>query len=103
MSKQRTRKFVTKILKKTCSSLEKIISDREINFKQNKCNKLQKMSTNMGSSTVQLQYVHTVTKNMEIFDLKSYTHNLINILSNRSNNAKIDESPLKIVLYVRHW
>ena len=44
MSKQRTRKFVTKILRKTCSSLVKIISDGEINFKQNKYNKLQKIS-----------------------------------------------------------
>ena len=36
MSKQRTRKFVTKILAKTCSSLVKIISDVENNFTQNK-------------------------------------------------------------------
>ena len=61
MSKQITRKFVTKIRKKTCSSLVKIISDGENNFKQNKYNKLQKISgknkcknANMGSSTVQL-------------------------------------------------
>ena len=61
MSKQITRKFVTKFLKKTCSSLVKIISDGENNFKQNKYNKLQKISdknkcknANMGSSTVQL-------------------------------------------------
>ena len=32
MSKQRTRKFVTKILRKTCSSLVKIISDGENNY-----------------------------------------------------------------------
>ena len=44
MSKQRTRKFVTKILRKTCSSLVKIISDAEKNFTQNKYNKLQKIS-----------------------------------------------------------
>ena len=44
MSKQRTRKFVTKILRKTCSSLVKIISDGENNFTQNKYNKLQKIS-----------------------------------------------------------
>ena len=44
MPKQRTRKFVTKILRKTCSSLVKIISDRENNFTQNKYNKLQKIS-----------------------------------------------------------
>ena len=36
MSKQRTSKFVTKILRKTCSSLVKIISDGENNFTQNK-------------------------------------------------------------------
>ena len=67
MSKQRTRKFVTKILRKACSSLVKIISDGENNFTQNKYNKLQKISAkskcfffaeikcksaNMGSSTV---------------------------------------------------
>ena len=68
MSKQRTRKFVTKILRKTCLSSVKIISDKEINNKQNKYNKLQnisaknkcffqKISANIGSSTVQLQYV----------------------------------------------
>ena len=69
MSKQRTRKFVTKILRKTCSSSVKIISDGKINLKQQKYNKLQKISAknklffrkkisaNMGSSTVQLQYV----------------------------------------------
>ena len=42
MSKQRTRKFVTKILRKTRSSLVKIISEN--NFTQNKYNKLQKIS-----------------------------------------------------------
>ena len=59
MSKQRTRKFVTKILWKTCSALLKIISEGENNFMQNKYNKLQKISAknkcksaNMGSSTV---------------------------------------------------
>ena len=67
MSKQRTRKFVTKIVRKICTSSVKIISDEEINFKQNKYNKFQKrsaknkcffsqkISANMGSSTVQLQ------------------------------------------------
>ena len=45
MLKQRTRKFVTKILiRKTCSSLVKIISDGENNFTQNKYNKLRKIS-----------------------------------------------------------
>ena len=44
MSEQRTCKFVTKILRKTCSSLVKIISDGENNFTQNKYNKLQKIS-----------------------------------------------------------
>ena len=43
MSKQRTRKFVTKILRKTCSSLVKTIPDGENNFTQNKYNK-QKIS-----------------------------------------------------------
>ena len=66
---------MTKILRKTCSSSVKIISDGEINFKQNKYNKLQKISAknrcffcpkmsaffaekisgNTGSSTVQLK------------------------------------------------
>ena len=44
MSKQRTRKFVTKILWKTCSSLVKIIPNGENNFTQNRYNKLQKIS-----------------------------------------------------------
>ena len=44
MSKQITRKFVTKILRKACSSLVKIISDLENNFTQNKYNKLPKIS-----------------------------------------------------------
>ena len=44
MSKRKTRTFVTKILRKTCSSLVKIISDVENNFTQNKYNKLQKVS-----------------------------------------------------------
>ena len=62
MSKHRTRKFVTKILWKTCSSLVKIIPNGENNFTQNRYNKLQKISvylqkTNMGSSTDQLHGV----------------------------------------------
>ena len=81
MSKQRTRKFVTEILRKTCSSLVKIISDGENNFTQNKYSKLQKIrakkvffwqkisalleknkckSANMGSSTVQLHGVDLI-------------------------------------------
>ena len=44
MSKQSSRKFVTKILRKTCSPLLKIISDGDNNFTQNKYNKLQKIS-----------------------------------------------------------
>ena len=44
MSKQTTRKFVTKILRKTCSSLVKIISHGENNFTQNRYNKLQRIS-----------------------------------------------------------
>ena len=67
MSKQRTHKFETKILRRTCSSLAKIISDGENNFTQNKYNKLQKISAknkcksaNMGSSTVQLYSVDLI-------------------------------------------
>ena len=70
MSKQRTRKFLNKILRKTCSSLVKIIYDGEDNFMQNKYNKLQKIiaffaknkckSANMGSSTVQLHGVDVI-------------------------------------------
>ena len=44
MSKQRTRKFVTKILRKTSLTSVKMISDGENNFMQNKYNKLQKIS-----------------------------------------------------------
>ena len=44
MSKQRTHKLMTKILWKPCSSLVKIIPDRENNFTQNKYNKLPKIS-----------------------------------------------------------
>ena len=44
MSKQRASKFVTKILRKTSSSLVKIIFDGENNFTKNKQNKLQKIS-----------------------------------------------------------
>ena len=77
MSKQRTRKFVNKILRKTCSSLVKIISDGKNNFTQKMYNKLQKISyffaknkcksANIGSSTVQLhgvtlQHAHTKFK-----------------------------------------
>ena len=74
MSQQRTRKFATKILRKICSSLVKIISDGENNFTQNKYNKLQKLSLtnkcffakskckseNMGSSTVQYHGVDLI-------------------------------------------
>ena len=59
MSKLRTRKFVTKILRKTCSSLVKLfLTKRKILhkistfFAQNKCK-----NANTGSSTVQLQGV----------------------------------------------
>ena len=72
MSKQRTREFVTKVLRKTCSSLVKIISDGENNFTHNKYNNKQKISAknkcffeknkcksaNMGSSTVKLHGVY---------------------------------------------
>ena len=56
MSKQRTRKLANKILKKTCSSLVKIISDRGNNFTQNKYNKLQKISAQI---SVFLQKIST--------------------------------------------
>ena len=39
MSKQRTCKLVTKILRKTCASFVKIISDGENNFVENRCDK----------------------------------------------------------------
>ena len=62
---------MTKILRKTCLSLIKIISDGENNFAQNKYNKLQKISAkkkcffaknkyksaNMESYSIQLQGV----------------------------------------------
>ena len=74
MSKQRTRKFVTKVLRKTCLSLVKMISEGEHTFTQNKYNKLQKISSknkcffpknkcktaNMGSSRVQIQGVDLI-------------------------------------------
>ena len=44
MSKQRTRKFVTKILRITWSSLVKIISDGENNFMKNNYNRLQEIN-----------------------------------------------------------
>ena len=44
MSKQRTRKFVNKVLRKICSSLVTIIPDENNNFTQNKYNKLQKIN-----------------------------------------------------------
>ena len=46
----KTKNFVTKILRKTCSSLVKIISDGEINFKQNKYIKLQKISASFAKN-----------------------------------------------------
>ena len=65
---------MTKILRKTSSSLVKIISGGDNNFTQNKSNKLQKTSLflqqkvqkckNMGSSTVQLHGVDLI--DMEI-------------------------------------
>ena len=68
MSKQRTHKVVTYILRKTCSSLVKVISDGENNFTQNKCNKLMKYrnelpnhkNANMRSSTVHLHGVDLI-------------------------------------------
>ena len=74
MSKQRTRKFVTKTFRKTCTSLEKLFLTERIIlhkirtisckklvlkisalFAQNKCK-----STNMGSSPVQLHAVDLI-------------------------------------------
>ena len=64
---------MTKILRKTCSLLVKIISDGDNNFKQNKYDKLQKISVflqtisskvQIGSSTVQLHGVDL--KDMQI-------------------------------------
>ena len=74
MSKQRTRHFVTKILRITCSSLAKTISVEENNFTQNKCNKLMKYrnvlpnhkNANMGTYTVHLHGAHLI--DMEIQD-----------------------------------
>ena len=64
---------MTKILRKTCLSLVKIISDGENNYTQNRYNKLQKISAtffffakhkcksaNMGSSIVQLHGVDLI-------------------------------------------
>ena len=61
MSKQRTRKFVTKIFRKTCSSLVKLISDGEINFKQNKYNKLKKISAKMSAFSVKNKCKYGIT------------------------------------------
>ena len=44
MSKQRTHKFVTKILRKTCSSLVKLFLEN--NFSQNKSNRVANRSSN---------------------------------------------------------
>ena len=73
---------MTKILRKTCSSLVKIISDGENNLTQNKFNKMQKISAknkwffvaknkyksaNMGSSTVQLHGVDLIDMQIQIW------------------------------------
>ena len=92
---------MAKILRKTCSSLVKIIFGGEINLKQNKYNELEKKvfffdknkckyGIIYSSITVCMQdkihihdwayFQHTATKNMDICDLKSYTHDLINTL-----------------------
>ena len=44
MLKQKTRKFVTNILRKTCSSLVHIISEGENNLTQNNYNRKQKIN-----------------------------------------------------------
>ena len=71
MSKQRTRKFLTEILRKKCS-LAKILSDIENNFTQNKYNKVifcakhKCQSANMGSSIVQLHGVDLINMKIHI-------------------------------------
>ena len=82
MSKQRTRKFVTKILKKTCSSLVKLflreriilhkISTISCKKKTNAKNKYffvvaqnKSKSANMGSSTVQLHSVDLIDNQIQ--------------------------------------
>ena len=62
MLKQRTGKFVTKILRKTCSSLIKIIPDGENNFMQNKCNRLQKINTK------KFFFLQKITAKVQIWD-----------------------------------
>ena len=71
---------MTRILRKTCSSSVKIISDGEINFRRNKYNKVQKISAknkwffaknkwksaNLGSSTVQLHGVDLIYIDIQI-------------------------------------
>ena len=59
MLKQRTRKFVTKIFRNTCSSLVKILSDGEINFKQNKYNKLQKISASFAKNNCKYGIIYS--------------------------------------------
>ena len=66
MSKQRTRKFMTKILRKTCSSLDKIISDGENNFIKNKYNKLQKISAKISA------FLHKISAKMQIWDHQQF-------------------------------
>ena len=71
-----TCKLVAKILKKTCSSKVKRITDRENNFMQDKCNMWMKYiyrnivpnhkNANMGSSTVHLHGVDLI--DMQIQD-----------------------------------
>ena len=62
-----------KILRKTCSSLVKIISDGENNFMQNKCNQWMKYrnvlpnhkNANTGSSTVHLHGVDLIVMHIQ--------------------------------------
>ena len=65
MSKQRTHKFATKILRKTCSSLVKIISDRENNLTRNKYNKLQKRSAFFAENKCKSAYMGKMRTNIK--------------------------------------
>ena len=87
MSKQRTRKFVTKILRKTCSSLVKIISDEENNFTQNKYNKLQKISTK------KMFFFQKLSAEVQIWDHIQFTW----YIPDRNANSKLI---IKIYFYI---
>ena len=73
MSKQRTCKFVTKILRKTCSSLVKIIPDGENNFSQNKYNKLQKISAKISTPKLAAETPRASLKEQSLIKYKTRT------------------------------